>query len=321
VVLFRRNVRSATQLRALVADLHDTGAGVAPLVAIDHEGGRVHRLPSPFTHFPPAAVLGATDDPRLAQAVGRAMGRELSAVGIDLDFAPVLDVWSNPRNQVIGDRAFGTEPRRASRMALAFGRGLASGGVLGCGKHFPGHGGTVGDSHHVLPRVRATRRALARTELVPFLSAIRAGIPALMTAHVVYPALDPRRPATLSARICRTLLRQRFGFRGVLFSDDLAMRAVAGRRSPGRLAVDALLAGCDMLLVCQSVAAARAAMDGIEAAVDRGTLGPDVLVPAITRVQALRRLLPARTRRVTALRWPAHARMASRLAAAGRPRR
>ena len=162
VILFKRNIRSAEQLRRLVADIHATGAGVPPLVALDHEGGRVDRLPHPpFTHFPPMATVAERGDAKLAVAVGRAMGRELRAVGIDLDFAPVLDVWSNPRNRVIGDRAFGTTPQAVARFALAFARGLAQAGVLACGKHFPGHGATVGDSHFVLPRVRRSRREFA----------------------------------------------------------------------------------------------------------------------------------------------------------------
>jgi beta-N-acetylhexosaminidase len=314
VILFKRNVTSATQLRRLVATLHETGAGVSPLVAIDHEGGRVHRLPKPFTHFPPAAQVAAPGDVRLAEAVGRAMGRELSAVGIDLDFAPVLDVWSNPRNRVIGDRAYGTTPAKAVEMALAVSRGLLRGGVLACGKHFPGHGDTVGDSHFVLPRVRASRAQLTRTELLPFRRAIRAGFPALMTAHVVYPALDPRRPATLSARICHDLLRRQLGFRGVLFSDDLEMNAVAGRRKPGAAAVEALRAGCDMLLVCQSLRVATDAITGVERAIERGRLSADLIRDAATRIHALRQQRPRR-RGTPRLAWPAHARLARRLAA------
>jgi beta-N-acetylhexosaminidase len=310
VILFKRNVRSALELRRLVADIHATGAGVPPIVALDHEGGRVHRLPRPFTHFPPAVVVGA-HGARLAEAVGRAMGRELRAVGIDLDFAPVLDVWSNPRNTVIGDRAFGTDPRRVVPAALALARGLAREGVIPCGKHFPGHGASVGDSHFVLPRVSRSRRALACLELVPFARAIAAGIPALMTAHVLFPALDARRPATLSPAVCRDLLRRRLGFRGVLFSDDLEMRAVAGRARPATAAVHALAAGCDMLLVCQSLDAARAAMRGVEQALARGRLDARDVATALARIQALRR----RRRPAPAARlgWPAHARLARRL--------
>jgi beta-N-acetylhexosaminidase len=322
VILFRRNVRSAEQLRALVDELHALGAGVPPLVALDHEGGRVHRLPAPFTHFPPAAAVAAGGDVRLVESVGLAMGRELAAVGIDVDFAPVLDVWSNPRNQVIGDRAFGTTPAVVARFGLALARGLARAGVVPCGKHFPGHGGTVGDSHLVLPRVRTSRRALARVDIAPFVRAIRARIPALMTAHVVYTTLDPRRPATLSSRICHDLLRRRLGFRGVLFSDDLEMQAVAGRGTPERSAVGALAAGCDMLLVCQSLDAAVGAMDGVERAVERARLDATALTRSLLRIQGLRRR--RRSRRRARLGWPAHARLAARIAAdvssrAGRP--
>ncbi|HJQ85321.1 MAG TPA: beta-N-acetylhexosaminidase [Candidatus Binatia bacterium] len=318
VVLFRRNVRSAAQLRRLTEAIHATGAGVRPLVALDHEGGRVHRLPRPFTHFPPAALVGARNDVRLAEAVGRAMGRELRAVGIDLDSAPVLDVWSNPRNRVIGDRAFGTDPARVARLGLALARGLLRAGVVPCGKHFPGHGGSTGDSHFVLPRVRRSRRELAAVDLAPFVRAIAARIPALMTAHVVFPALDPRRPATLSRAICHDLLRRRLGFGGVLFSDDLEMNAVAARETPAARSIAALRAGCDMLLVCQSIATARAAMEGVEQAVAAGTVSADRVVTALSRVQALRRRLDAsrEPRRDAALRWPAHEKLAARLRAA-----
>jgi beta-N-acetylhexosaminidase len=319
VILFKRNIRSAAQLRRLTDAIHETGAGVPPLVALDHEGGRVHRLPRPFTHFPPAASVGARHDRRLAEAVGRAMGEELRAAGIDLDFAPVLDVWSNPRNRVIGDRAFATDPAGVARLGLAFARGLERAGVLACGKHFPGHGASAGDSHFVLPRVRRSRRALAALELVPFARAVAAGIPALMTAHVVYPALDPRRPATLSPEICRGLLRRRLRFRGVLFSDDLEMNAVAARSTPARSAVDALRAGCDMLLVCQSLGAARAAMRGVEEAVARGTLRGQDVADALARIQALRRALGASRTPEPRPSWAAHARLARRVAAGANP--
>ena len=314
VILFRRNVRTATQLRRLVAALHATGAGPRPIVAIDHEGGRVNRLPRPFTHFPPAATVGAHGGVRGVAAVGRAMGRELRAVGIDLDFAPVLDVWTNPRNTVIGDRAFATDPAEVARLGVAFARGLLAEGVVPCGKHFPGHGGTTGDSHFVLPRVPRSRRAIAATDLPPFTRAIAARLPALMTAHVVYPALDPRRPATLSRAIATRLLRRQLGFRGVLFSDDLDMNAIAGRTTPARSAVAALAAGCDMLLVCQSLAAARAAIDGVATALAGRRIDAAAVAASLARVHALRGLVRP-VRGVARLKWPAHARLARRLAA------
>jgi beta-N-acetylhexosaminidase len=241
------------------------------------------------------------------------MGRELRAVGIDLDFAPVLDVHTNPRNRVIGDRAFADDPARVARLGLALARGLARAGVLSCGKHFPGHGATAGDSHFVLPRVRGPRRTLA-PGIAPFARAARGALPALMTAHVVYTALDPRRPATLSRAICHDLLRNKLGFRGLLFSDDLEMHAVAGRGRPGRTAVEALLAGCDMLLVCQSLTVARAAMEGVEDGLARGRLPPERVVDALAHIQGLRRHLRPLAA-PGALRWPAHARLARRIAA------
>jgi beta-N-acetylhexosaminidase len=316
VVLFKRNVTSAAQLRRLVAEVKATGAGPEPLLAIDHEGGRVHRLPRPFTHFPPALAVAASG-PAAARAVGRAMGRELAAVGIDVDFAPVLDVWTQPRNRVIGDRAFGTTPAAAARNALALARGLGEAGVVACGKHFPGHGGTVGDSHHVRPRVARSRRELARLDLVPFRRAIAARIPTLMTAHVVYPALDPKRPATLSRAIAHDLLRRRLGFRGVLFSDDLEMHAVA-RRPIERVVVEALAAGCDMLLVCASLALARRGIDAVATALGRGRLDPGAAAASLSRIEALRRRRPPR--RPARLGWPAHGALARRLRAAALPR-
>ncbi len=321
VVLFKRNVRSAAQLRALTGAIHDLGAGAAPLIAIDHEGGRVHRLPAPFTHFP-AAFDVARGGVRGARAVGEAMGRELASAGIDIDFAPVLDVWSNRRNRVIGDRAYGRSPDTVTRLALATARGLVRGGVVPCGKHFPGHGATTGDSHAVLPRLALSAAAVRRTHLAPFIAAIAARLPALMTAHVVCTALDPRRPATLSPRIATDLLRRRLGFRGVLFSDDLHMGAVAGRWTPERRAVAALEAGCDMLLFCQGLDVAARAMDGVERAVERGQLDPAALAQSLLRVHGLRRLavrLQRAARVGGRLGWPAHARLARRLAAAAPP--
>jgi beta-N-acetylhexosaminidase len=287
IILFRRNVSMPEQLAALTEELHRQPAH--PIVAIDHEGGRVLRLSAPFTTFPPMAVVGATGDVAVARQVGRAMAVELAAAGIDVNFAPVLDVHSNPANPIIGDRAFGSDPDVVAKMGVAFMLGLRDGGVIACGKHFPGHGDTDVDSHLELPVVRRDRGELERTELVPFRAAIAAGVPLLMTAHVLYPALDPDRPATLSVRILRDLLRAQLGFRGVIVSDDLEMRAISDHHQIGAAALQTLAAGADLLLLCSDLAGAEIAAEAIERAVVDGQLAWDVVESAAGRVAGVPR--------------------------------
>ncbi len=250
-ILFRRNMSELGALHELcrAAVAAAAPAGEPPWLGVDEEGGRVRRLPAPALALPAARRLGAEGREALCERAGDALGAQLAALGFNVDFAPVLDVDTNPRNPVIGDRAFAAEPGRVAAAALAFYRGLGR-HVLGCGKHFPGHGDTLLDSHFDLPAVEHDRDRLEAVELAPFRAAIGAGLDALMTAHLVAPALDPARPATLSPAICTDLLRGAMGFRGVLFSDDLSMKAVAARHEPGEAAVLSVLAGCDVLLVC-----------------------------------------------------------------------
>lgn len=292
VILFRRNVGSPAQISALTADLHALPS--RPLVAIDHEGGRVLRLGEPFTQFPPAAAIGRTGDASVAFRVGRAMAEELAAVGIDLNFAPVLDVHSNPSNPVIGDRAFGSDPTLVGELGIAMMRGLQAGGVIPCGKHFPGHGDTEKDSHLELPVVRRSRAELERTELVPFRAVIAAGVPMLMTAHVMYPVLDPEHPATMSRAILTDLLRTELQFEGVIASDDLEMRAIADHQEIGAAALATLRAGADALLVCQDLLKAERAIEAITRAVADGSLPVEVVTAAAYRIERLRQSSPPR---------------------------
>jgi beta-N-acetylhexosaminidase len=264
VMLFRPNIADPGQLAALVGALRGAAPTEAPLlVSIDQEGGVVQRVRAPATVWPPMLAVGAAGDVARTAAVGRAVGDELAALGIGWDFAPVLDVHTNPANPVIGDRAFATEPEAVAVHALAFWRGLRAAGLVGCGKHFPGHGDTRTDSHHELPIVPHDLERLRRVELAPFAAAARAGMEALMTAHVLYPALDPARPATLSRRIATELLRGELGFQGVLVSDDLGMKAVADRHPIEELAVGAIEAGCDHLLIREPEARQAAAFQAI----------------------------------------------------------
>ena len=264
VVLFRPNVVDPAQVAALVRELRAAAPADLPLiVSVDQEGGLVQRVRAPATVWPPMLSVGEGGDPSRTAAVGRALGDELAALGIGWNFAPVLDVHTNPANPVIGNRAFGTTPEAAAAHALAFWRGLRAAGLVGCGKHFPGHGDTRTDSHHELPVVDHDLDRLRRVELAPFVAAIAAGAEALMTAHVVYPALDPDRPATLSRRIATDLLRGELGFRGVLVSDDLGMKAVADRHTIEEIATGAVEAGVDHLIIREPATRQQAAFEAL----------------------------------------------------------
>jgi beta-N-acetylhexosaminidase len=249
-ILFRRNLPDLDAAAELCQAIVSASA-LPPFIGVDQEGGRVTRLPAPFLTLPPMRELAARGDAALVRRAASAVGAELSALGFNLDFAPVLDVDSNPDNPIIGDRAFSHDPELVLRYALAFAEGLADEGVLACGKHFPGHGDTSVDSHVALPVLAHDRARLEAVELIPFRAAARAKLPTLMTAHVVCDGVDPGVPATLSERICTALLRDELGFEGVLFSDDLEMAAVAARYPVERSAVAAIRAGCDVLLVCK----------------------------------------------------------------------
>jgi beta-N-acetylhexosaminidase len=250
-ILFKRNLSGGlADVLALTASiLAAAPAALPPLIAVDQEGGRVARLGPPLLTLPPMAVIGGLADAAFAERLAERQGAELAALGFTMNFAPILDVHTRPENPVIGDRAFSREPDRVAELGVAWARGLERGGVLACGKHFPGHGDTTTDSHFELPRVEHGRARLEAIEIPPFAAAARAKIAALMTAHVVFPALDPDMPATLSPAVA-TDLRSAIAFDGILVSDDLEMKAI--KVSVEESAVRAIAAGCDMLLVCES---------------------------------------------------------------------
>lgn len=287
-MLFRPNIESPAQVASLVAALRAAAPGDDLLVAIDQEGGLVQRLRAPLTVWPNMLSVGAAGDVGRTEEVGRALGRELAALGIGWDFAPVLDVHTNPDNPVIGNRAFGTTPEAVSTHALAFWRGLRSAGVLGCGKHFPGHGDTRTDSHLELPVVEHSLERLRAVELAPFAAAARAGMESIMTAHVLFPALDAERPATLSRAVLTDLLRGELGFRGVIVSDDLGMKAVADRYPIDELAVGAVDAGADVLLIREPVERQVRAHEALVRAAERDARLRDRIEESAARVATLK---------------------------------
>jgi beta-N-acetylhexosaminidase len=207
-------------------------------------------LKAPFTEWPPMATLGRSADAGLAERFARALAVEMKAVGVTLDYAPVLDVRTNPSNPVIGDRALAERAEDVARLGQAIIRGLQSEGVAACGKHFPGHGDTTADSHLELPLVEHPVERLRGVEFIPFRAAIDAQVATIMTAHLLMPALDDTRPATLSKRIVTGLLRNELGYNGVILSDDLEMKAIVRDYSVPDAAVLAVEAGCDGVLVC-----------------------------------------------------------------------
>ncbi len=265
VILFARNLVPQAggidigALQSLTAQLHEAAlsSGERLLVSIDQEGGSTQRIKAPAEHYPPmlAAYPGSGPDSLSAlERLGSRMGEELVHWGFDINFAPVLDVHSNPANPVIGDRAFAKEPKAAAERAMALARGLQCAGIITCGKHFPGHGDTDTDSHFSLPRLNHGMHRMRNVELVPFVRSIAAGLPMLMTAHVVFSALDNTVPATLSRAVITGLLREELAYDGVVITDDLDMLAIADNFGVGQAAVRAIEAGCDVVLVCHSLA-------------------------------------------------------------------
>jgi beta-N-acetylhexosaminidase len=284
VILFARNVVDPEQVAELAFDASRLVPEMPGWVSIDQEGGRVARLKTPFTEWPPMATLGRSGSIALAERFARALAAELKAVGVTLDYAPVLDVHTNPKNPVIGDRALADKAEEVAKLGSVIIRTLQSEGVAACGKHFPGHGDTSTDSHHELPLVEHPPERLREIEFTPFRAAIEAGVATIMTAHVFVPALDETRPATLSKRVVTDILRRELRYDGVILSDDLEMKAIADQYAVPAAAVMAISAGCDGMLICSGDHATQvAALEAVIHAVEEGTLSSTRIDDALRR--------------------------------------
>ncbi|MCS7034265.1 MAG: beta-N-acetylhexosaminidase, partial [Phycisphaerae bacterium] len=247
----------------------------------------VMRLRGRFTDIPPMRDVGRVNDIDLARSVGLVLGKELRAVNIDMDFAPVMDVDTNPRNPVIGDRSFGSNPQVVTTMGLALAQGLQSAGVAACAKHFPGHGDTNSDSHYTLPVLDLSIERLEQVELVPFAAAVRAGVPAMMTAHVIYSQIDPDFPATMSQKIIDGILRRRLKFEGVVMTDDLEMRAIAEHYGVEQAILRGIAAGVDVFMICHDHALQHRAIDRLIDAAESGEVPPEAIRAANHRLDQL----------------------------------
>ncbi|MDP3092752.1 MAG: beta-N-acetylhexosaminidase [Nitrospira sp.] len=288
VILFSRNLESIEQIVELTNALQACSPHSPLLISIDQEGGRVSRLPKTFTIFPPCEVLGRCNSSELAYAAAATIAKELRAVGINMNMSPVLDVNSNPANPVIGDRAFGSTPGPVCELGLATVGGLQDNRVVACGKHFPGHGDTSVDSHKELPVVAASKERLEQIEFPPFRHATAHGVATLMTAHVLYRALDDQKPATLSPAIITEFLRGELKYDGVVLTDDLEMHAIIDHYGIEEATVRAIQAGCDMPLICKDRNREIAAITALDSAVADGSISAERLEQSLARIARLK---------------------------------
>ena len=313
-IFFPSNLETLDGTRALTSRLRNQ-ADYPLLLGVDGEGGVVSSFRVPgATMFPGNPALGAAGSEVLARAVGRAVGAELAYAGLNLNFAPVVDVFNEPANPIIGPRSFGADPAAVGRLGAAVAEGLAASGVAAVAKHFPGHGGTAADSHQELPVVTKSREALEGLELEPFRALIGAGVPAVMSAHVVYTALDDE-PATVSKPILTDLLRRDLGFRGVVVSDALNMRAITEHYGPGEAAVRSVQAGADLLLLVADESTQNEVYRALQEALESGRLSAARVREANRRVARLaQRYAPQAPPRPD---YAAHRRLAQHVAASG----
>lgn len=281
ICLFGRNVESPEQVRELCAEIQDLRfqqADKAPLfIGIDMEGGRVHRLKAPFTKWPALRLLGDLDAPTVSYNFANAMGTELKAVGINLDFAPCVDIFTNPNNTVIGDRSLSTDPEIVAKHASALVRGYIKADIITCAKHFPGHGNTLVDSHEDLPIENLDFKTLDNRELIPFKRVIKSRVDMVMTSHIKFPKIDPDWPVTLSQKFVTDIIRNELRYRGLIISDDLGMKAMTDHYGLEEVPVRALQAGVDLLLYCNDPEVPPLALESVLTATAQGVLSAEKL--------------------------------------------
>ncbi len=293
IVLFGRNVAEPKQVYDLCSEIQSLRlqqTEKTPLyISIDMEGGRVARLKAPFTQWPPLKKLGDLDSPSVSFNFAKNMGQELNAVGINLDFAPCIDVFSNPKNTVIGDRAVSSNPELVAKHASALIRGYMKSDVIPCAKHFPGHGDTIIDSHEDLPVEQADMNRLNDLELIPFKKAFKSRLNLTMTAHIRFPKIDPEWPVTLSEIFLKKLLREELRYKGLIITDDLDMKALASHYGREVIPVRALQAGADLLLYCNEPESPPRAIESINKALTEGKLKKTDLENSYKRILAMKK--------------------------------
>lgn len=293
VVLFTRNFDNIKQFHELCHDIHSLRLKMpekTPLfLSIDMEGGRVQRLKEPFTVWPPLKKLGDLDNPTLSFLFSQRMGMELRAFGINVNFAPCADIFTNPDNKVIGDRALSSDPEHVAKHVSAIVRGYIKSDVLSCVKHFPGHGNTLIDSHEDLPKEQVDLKRLEDFETIPFKRAFKARVEMCMMSHILFPKVDPKYPASMSELFIQKILREHCRFRGLVVTDDLDMGALRKNFSVEEIAIQTTKAGSDMLLYCNEPLSPAKAIEAIIGATAQGVLDKNELVARMKRIQQFKK--------------------------------
>lgn len=290
VILYERNVQNSAQLLNLINDIKDLNKdNVAPLfISTDEEGGTVSRMPKEFLRLPNNSEIGKIDDENFSYNIGKIIGTQLSSFGFNMDFAPVLDINSNPNNPVIGARSFGNDKDLISRLGVQTMKGINSENVIPVIKHFPGHGDTSVDSHLGLPIVEHPFSRLNNFELVPFKKAIENGADAVMIAHILLPKLDKENPSTLSKTIITDILRENLKFDGVVITDDMTMGAITKNYNIGDAAVKSINAGSDLILVSHGIENINTVIDSIKSAVNNNIISEDRINKSVYRILSLK---------------------------------
>ncbi len=293
VILFSRNVESAQQLRRLCAEIQAfimEITGFPAFIVIDQEGGIVSRLPDDAVTVPSAMTVAATNDQDCARIAAEITIRQLRGLGVNFNMAPVLDVNTNPANPVIGVRSFGDDPRKAAELGQAAVDAYAGTGIYCCGKHFPGHGDTSVDSHLGLPRIDKTLQQLEEAELIPFRRCIEAGIPAIMTSHILFPAIEPENvPCTMSRTMITGLLKEKLGFRGLVFSDCLEMQAIQSHYGTANGAIAAFQAGVDMAELSKTTALMRQTAQALNEAAAAGEFDMEEIRQSVEKILQMKK--------------------------------
>ena len=294
VVLFRRNCQDIQQLSQLCEEIQSLSSNTASklpfFIGIDMEGGRVHRLPSPpFTHWPALQKLGELDSPQMAFQFAFSMARELKALGINLNFAPCLDTLSEPRNEVIGDRALSQSSRQVTQLGSAILRGYLKAELLSCAKHFPGHGNTLLDSHKALPKETQTWEELQKRDVQPFEKAFRSQLKMVMTAHILFENIDPKWPASLSPTLVQEYLRGKFYYEELVISDDLDMKALTLSFAQEEIPAQVLQGGSDLLLYCNEPESPVLALESLKKAYQEKKLEESLLKVSMNRIVRIKR--------------------------------